>query len=261
MTATAWEGRVALVTGGTLGIGRGVVDRLLSEGGSVTVVARDEARLRELAAGEPRVAWCAGDVTAPETAERAVATCLGAFGVIDALINDAGGSAMRGWDAADDEWREMIELNLLSAVRMCRAAIPHLRGRPGPRIVNVGTELVYLPHEEFVPYTAAKAALLTYTKSLSRALAGDGILVNAVCPGTIETPLSRLSMIRLAEERGETVEDATAYFCREVRDIPLRRLGRPAEAADAIVYLASLGCSFVTGAVLRCDGGSSRSPF
>lgn len=259
MSSLGWTGRVALVTGGTAGIGRAVVDRLLSDGARVLVVARDEQRLKELAVNQSAVATVAGDVTKAGTAERAVSTCIEAFGTLDAVINNAGGSQLQSWDASDDQWYEMFSLNLLSAVRMCRAAVPYLQARPNPRIVNVGTELVFMPDDEFVPYTAAKMGLISFTKSLSCALAHQHILVNAVCPGTIETPLAKLSIERMGEEWGLDYGESLTHFVRDVRGIKLGRLGRPDEVADAIAYLASPGCSYITGAILRCDGGSTRN--
>jgi NAD(P)-dependent dehydrogenase (short-subunit alcohol dehydrogenase family) len=251
-------GRVALVTGGTLGIGRAVVERLVQDGAAVATVARDSERLRELPNG---VLAVAGDVTVVGTAERAVAACVEAFGGVDVLVNNAGGGAFHGWDASDEEWQLMLELNLLSAARFCRAAVPHLRGREAARIVNVGTELVYMPNNELVTYIAAKAALLSFTKSLSRALAPDGILVNAVCPGTTEVEALRGDMERRAAERGTSYEEAVEWFIRDVRRIALDRFAGPAEVAEAIVYLASPASTYVTGAVLRCDGGSVPSAF
>jgi NAD(P)-dependent dehydrogenase (short-subunit alcohol dehydrogenase family) len=260
VSSSSGSGRVALVTGGTAGIGRAVVERLLADGVRVLVVARDKQRLKELATSNSLVATIAGDVAKPGTAEQAVAACIDAFGALDALINNAGGSQLQSWDASDDQWYDMFSLNLLSAVRMCRAAVPYLAARPNPRIVNVGTELVFMPNDEFVPYTAAKMGLISFTKSLSCALAHQHILVNAVCPGTIETPLARLSIERMGEEWGLDYGEALTHFVRDVRGIKLGRLGRPDEVADAIAYLASPGCSYTTGAVLRCDGGSTSNP-
>lgn len=255
-----WSGRVALVTGGTAGIGRAVVDGLFERGASVLVVARHSERLRELD-GSQRVVTYAGDLTRTEVAELAVQRCLDAFGGIDVLVNVAGGTRVgTTWDADDDEWNAMLSLNLLSAVRTCRAAAPHLRRRPASRIVNVGTELVYMPGPDLAPYVAAKAALLVFTKSLSCALAPD-VLVNAVCPGTVASEWVLSHFDEQAAAVGRDTEQEIRSFVDETRRIPLRRLGRPAEIAAAIIYLASVDCSYMTGSVIRSDGGSVAYPF
>jgi len=176
------------------------------------------------------------------------------------VINNVGGGSGSGWDAPDEEWRQMLELNVLCAVRMCRAAVPYLKEGSEPRIVNVATELVFQPGSEWVAYTAAKSALMAFTKSLSWAPADQGILVNALCPGSIETPLTRGYFEQMASDRGQTVAEAIEYFCTNVRRIPVGRLGRIEEIAESASYLASARCAFMTGAVLRCDGGSSPSP-
>jgi NAD(P)-dependent dehydrogenase (short-subunit alcohol dehydrogenase family) len=220
-------------------------------------VARDKTRLQELVSKHSRVASYSGDVAEAQTAEEAVTACVDTFGGLDALINNAGRAALQSWDASDDDWLEMFNMNLLSAVRMCRAAIPYMKKRPAPRIVNVGTQLVYMPSDAEVPYTAAKMALISFTKSLSCAVADDGILVNAVCPGTIETPLSRHGIEQMAKDWGLDFDSALSHFVRDVRPVRLGRLGKPSEVAEAIAYLASAACSYVTGTVLRCDGGST----
>jgi 3-oxoacyl-[acyl-carrier protein] reductase len=252
--------RVTLVTGATHGIGRGILDRLVQDEGAVFAVARQEQGLAELASVHPEVKTHAADLTEPDAAAAAVEACIDGFGRLDALINNVGGGTNSGWDAPDEEWQRMFELNLLSAVRMCRAAVPYLKDGLEPRIVNISTELVFQPGSEWVAYTAAKLALMAFTKSLSWALADQGILVNALCPGSIETPLSRAYLEQLARERGSSVPEAIEYFCTNIRGIPLGRLGRTEEIAESAAYLASERCAFVTGAVLRCDGGSSPSP-
>jgi 3-oxoacyl-[acyl-carrier protein] reductase len=251
--------RVTLITGATYGIGRGILDRLVRDQGTVFAVARQGNQLAELATVYPEVGTFAADLTEPDTAASAVEACVDRFGRLDALVNNVGGGSSSGWDAPDEEWHRMFELNVLSAVRMCRAAVPHLKEGLEPRIVNISTELVFKPDSEWVAYTAAKSALMAFTKSLSWALADQGILVNALCPGSIETPLSRGYLEQMASERGWNVSETIEYFCKNIRRIPLGRLGRIEEIAESAAYLASAQCAFVTGAVLRSDGGSSPS--
>jgi NAD(P)-dependent dehydrogenase (short-subunit alcohol dehydrogenase family) len=252
--------RVALVTGATYGIGRGILDRLVQDDVAVFAVARKQDELAELESVSPEAGTFAADLTKPDSAAAAVGACIDRFGRLDALVNNVGGGSGSSWDAPDEEWSRMFELNVLSAVRMCRAAVPHLTEVREPRIVNISTELVFQPGADWVAYTAAKSALMSFTKSLSSALAERGILVNALCSGSIDTPLSRGYLTQLAAERGAGVDETIRYFCENIRGIPLGRLGRIEEVAESAVFLASERCRFVTGAVLRCDGGSSPSP-
>jgi NAD(P)-dependent dehydrogenase (short-subunit alcohol dehydrogenase family) len=252
-----WPGRVAVVTGGSEGIGRAVVERLLAGGARVATVGRDQALMESAVAGRPEIVGIAGDVRDPDTAKRLVNACVERFGGLDAVVNNAGWGLPEAWDVADDSWLDMIQYNLLSAVRTCREAVPYLRQSSSPRIVNVGTELVFKPAADHVAYTAAKAALLSFSKSLAWSLSGDGILVNTVCPGTIETRTGRRFIEGRAAELGMSYDDAASHFAARERVIPLARLGKPAEVAEVIGFLASPANTFMTGAVVRVDGGSA----
>jgi NAD(P)-dependent dehydrogenase (short-subunit alcohol dehydrogenase family) len=252
-----WVGRVALVTGGTEGIGRAVVERILAGGGRAATVGRDPGLVATLNASSEAVVAIAGDVREADTASRLVDACIERFGALDAVVNNAGYGLPEPWDVPDDSWLDMFQYNVMSAVRTCRAAVPQLRKSASPRIVIVGTELVFKPAADHVAYTAAKAALLAFGKSLSWSLSADGILVNTVCPGTIESRTGRRFIEGRAAALGMSYDDAAAHFCREERVIPLARLGKPAEVAEVIAFLASPASSFMTGAVIRVDGGSA----
>jgi 3-oxoacyl-[acyl-carrier protein] reductase len=258
---SSWSGRIALVTGGSDGIGGAAAEHILAAGGLVTVVARDAEHLAAMARGRAEVVTVAGDVRDSATADRAVSACLEQFGAIDAVINNAGYGLPEPWDVSDESWLDMIQYNLLSGVRMCRAAVPHLRGRPAPRIVNIGTELVFKAAADHVAYTAAKAALLSFSKSLAWSLAGDGILVNTICPGTIQSRTGRRFIEGRAAALGLSYDEAARSFATNERVIALQRLGRPEEIAEVIAFLASPANSFMTGAVVRVDGGSAPTSF
>jgi 3-oxoacyl-[acyl-carrier protein] reductase len=260
------EGKVALVTGASKGIGRAVADALAAEGCRVVLCARGEEEL-EAAAEEIRAAGgdahaVAADMSEANEVERVAQETVSRFGTVDVLVNNAGGigSPSSFEEISDEEWLWVLELNLLSAVRMTRAVLPHMRERGWGRIVNVASESGIQP-DPFMPhYNASKAALINLTKSLSKAYANDGILVNAVSPATIRTPLVEGMFEELAEERGISKEEAEAAFLRETRpNIVLERAGEAEEAAAVVVFLASEAASFVTGSNYRVDGGSVAS--
>ena len=255
-------GRVALVTGGSRGIGLAIAERLLEEGASVAVCGRDEARLEtvhsELSA-RGRVATVAVDVRRPEQVERLISTTVHELGMIDVLVNNAGGITNFGGydDLGETDWVEAFELNLMSAVNASRAVIPGMRDRGWGRIVNILSENAVQP-DAFMPhYSTQKAALLSMTKSLSKALAGTGILVNAVSPAFIKTPIIDTLLGQIAEEEGIDLEQAERVFLeRERPNITVGRAGQPDEVARIVAVLCSEAASFVNGANFRVDAGS-----
>jgi 3-oxoacyl-[acyl-carrier protein] reductase len=256
------NGRTALVTGATKGIGFAIAERLLREGAAVTVCGRDEAQLQracsELSA-YGSVAAVAADVRRPEDIKRLVAAAVDESGSIDVLVNNAGGiTNFGGYDDLDQaDWVEAFELNLMSAVNASRAVVPRMRERGWGRIVNIATESATQPDAFFPHYAAQKAALLSVTKSLSKALAGTGILVNAVSPAFIKTPIIEGMLADIAAKEGIDVEQAEREFLRRERpNITLGRPGRPAEVAQIVAVLCSEAASFVNGTNVRVDAGS-----
>ncbi len=184
------------------------------------------------------------------------------FGTVHVLVNNAGGA--KGFNAfeqcSDQEWLETFELNLFSAVRLTRLVLPLMRKQKWGRIINISSESGTQPDAQMAPYNASKAALNSLTKSLSRSVALDGILVNTVSPAFIETPLITNAMEAQARARGITPQEALAGFLTTFRPhIELKRPGRSEEVAAAVVFLASEQASFITGANLRVDGGSVAS--
>jgi 3-oxoacyl-[acyl-carrier protein] reductase len=248
--------RVCVVTGASQGIGLAVCSRLVAEGASVLMVARDEERLRG-AAEDLGAEWLAADVTDPDCDERIVATAAEQLGAIDVLINNAGSSAnIPLAELTDDDWRAQFELNVLASVRLMQLAAPRMAERGWGRIVNVTSSSGKRPSASNAAYSAAKAAQLSVSRAFADAWASWGVLVNAVAPGPIATGL-------WMDEGG--LADQAAQAAGVSRDealkaaagkLPIGRFGTAQEIADVVVFLASERAGFVSGAAWSADGGT-----
>lgn len=257
------RGRTALISGGDSGIGLATARLLQDEG--VTVVLTDldqdslEAAAKEL--GEGAHAFAA-DVTDPASVGRLVEQVQGAVGDVDILVNSAGITGATGafHEIDDDGWDETLAVNLMGAVRLTRAFLPAMRVNGWGRIVFLASEDAVQPYADEIPYCAAKAGLLAVSKGLSKQYATEGILVNAVSPAFIATPMTDAMMENRAEERGETFDEAVESFLEEERPhIEVKRRGEADEVAPVIALLCSELASFVNGANWRVDGGSVAS--
>jgi 3-oxoacyl-[acyl-carrier protein] reductase len=249
------QNKVAAITGGTEGIGRATVVRLVEEGAKVAFCARRaevlEAFTSALRARGADVLAVAADASQPGEMERFVEAAVQRFGRIDILVNNAGSTAQGAFEGADDEtWRYDLEVKLMSQVRAARAAVPHMKRQGGGRIVNIAMSGAKQPPAASFPTSVSRAAGLAFTKALSKEVAADGILVNAVALGWIK---SRLQQIR-ADRAGITLDD---HYKRLAERVPMGRLGEPEEAAEVIVFLASDAASYVTGSCINVDGGHS----
>lgn len=263
------QGKVALVTGSSKGIGFAIAEALAREGCKVVLNARNAADLGSAAAQIRKAApsaavhAVASDVAAPGGSERAVAETVEKFGTIHILVNNAGGIGRFGAFAelTDDEWLAVFQLNVMSAVRASRAAIPHMQRQKWGRIINISSESGTQPDALMPHYNASKSALNSLTKSLSKAYGADGILVNTVSPAFIRTPLVDEMLANQAKSRGlSSADEAERVFVREFRpNIVFGRAGRPEETAGIVVFLASEQASFITGSNYRVDGGSVAS--
>ncbi|HXQ27383.1 MAG TPA: SDR family oxidoreductase [Candidatus Acidoferrales bacterium] len=260
------KGKVALVTGSSKGIGRSIAEALAREGVQVVITSRHgnelEATAAEMRAAGAKVHAVIADATDAEDAKRGVDEAVRRFGTIHILVNNAGGAGRFGSfdDLNDDEWLGAYTLNVLSAVRATRAALPHMQKQKWGRIINISSESGVQPDPVMPHYNAAKSALNSLTKSLSKAYGKDGILVNTVSPAFIRTPLLDGLLAQEAKVRGITMDEAEKALLRSFRpNILLGRAGRSDETAGIVVFLASEQASFITGSNYRVDGGSVAS--
>ena len=249
------KGKVAIVTGGTQGIGRATALRLAAEGAAVVLCARGRERLDTVAA-QVRAAGgavhaVAADVSVAADCERLVGEAVGAFGGVDILVNNAGTARVGAFESVSDEtWQADLDLKLFAAIRLIRHALPSMKARGGGRIVNVTNIGAKQPGAGTMPTTVSRAAGLAMTKALSREYAPYGILVNTVCIG----------LVRAGQHEARAARqgiDPEALYAQMAASVPLGRVGEADEAADVILFLVSRRASFVTGSSINIDGGAS----
>ena len=253
--------KVAVITGGSDGIGKAAALSLSEEGAKVVICARrpdvlEEAaeEIRSATGGE--VMAVPADVTKQEDVDALFDKVIQAFGRVDILVNNAGTSAAALFEDVDDEtWRYDLELKLFGAIRCSRKAIPHMKAQGGGRIINITTPGGKAPAPSSVPTSVSRAAGIALTKEMSKDYAKDNILVNTVCIGLIKSGQHRRRWEAAHQQNPElTLDD---WYAEMGKRVPMGRVGEAREAGDLITFLASERASYITGVSVNVDGGTS----
>ncbi len=249
------SGKVALVTGGTKGVGKAIAERLLNAGATVIITARNAPEETN-----ENLHFIAADLSKPEGTQKVVDEVLAKHGTLDILINNLGGSETPGGGFAvltDNDWESTIRTNLIAPVRLDRQFLPQMIERGSGVIIHIASIQGRLPlYDSTLPYAAAKAGLINYSKSLSNEVSPKGIRVLTVSPGWIMTTSAIKMMERIAESSKNTIEQATQSVMDGLGGIPFGRPAKPEEVAELVGFLVSPRANYLTGTEYVIDGGT-----
>lgn len=248
-------GKIALVTGGTKGAGKAIAARLLNAGATVIITARNQPEETN-----ENLHFIAADLTTSLGTEKVVENVLAKFGKLDILVNNLGGSETKGGGFAvlnDDDWLQSLQSNLLAPVRLDRGFLPQMIEQKSGVIIHIASIQGKLPlYDSTLPYAAAKAGLINYSKGLSNEVASKGIRVLTVSPGWINTTASKAMMERIAESSNITIEEATKSVMNALGGIPIGRPTEPEEIAEFVGFLVAPRANYLTGTEYVIDGGT-----
>ena len=248
-------GKIAIVTGGSEGLGRAAVERLARSGARVVACARRKDVLERAVeevkkATGAEVLGLSADVSRAADCEAVVAQTVARFGGVDILLNNAGPSAAAAFEKVDDAlWQADFDLKVMGAIRMSRLVIPHMKQRGGGRIINVTTVGGKAPRAQGLPTSVSRAAGINLTKSLANEYASDHILVNTVC----------LGLVKSAQWERRAKGDLEGYYREVAKRVPVGRVGEAEEFADLVAFLCSARAAYITGTAINFDGGMSAA--
>ena len=255
--------KVALVTGSSKGIGKAIAYSLAKAKAKVIITARGKEELentaKEFREEGLKIYPLVADITKKSDIKKLVLQITDQFSAIDILVNNVGGvhDFVRFEDINDEEWQTMFESNFFSNVKVTREVLPYMQKKQWGRIINISSESAVQPDAVIPHYNAAKAAINSFTKTLSKAYAKDGILINAVSPAFIMTPQIKSIIEEKSKKQNVSPKEFMDAFIKEFRPgIQSARPGKPEEVAALVTFLASDHASFITGANMRVDGGS-----
>jgi len=256
------NGKVAIVGGGSKGLGRACAQVLAAEGAKVAICSRSQADLdkaaqeiRDITKGD--VFTFAGDLDKYDTIKALVAETVKRFGRLDVMVNNSGGPPLaRSHNATEEQWATALDRSLLFFARMSREALPHLKKGGAGRIINVLASTVYQPIPNLALSGVTRMGVIAFMKSLADEVGRDGVLINNVCPGSLLSERMLSNVTARAKELGIPVEQALADRAAETA---VGRVGDPMEMAYLVAFLASSRSSYITGTTMRVDGGLVRS--
>ncbi len=241
------QGKIAVITGASRGIGRGIALELAGKGATIVGIFANNDEMAKSARAEiealgAKAKFYQCDVSSQKDVSETANSIINEFGSVDILVNNAGvHQHLKSWEMSIDDWRKVIDINLTGTFMMAKTFIPAMRERRSGKIINISSCVAYTGTDHEVHYAASKAGVVGLTKSLALELAADGINVNAIAPGYIETDMV---VFDSEEDRGRTIET-----------IPKLRLGQPSDIGKAVIFLATSDSDYITGEILHVNGG------